>query len=218
MSQRFTPRELEALQAAVAQAEVHTSAEIVPCVARQCDDYPEAQWRGVALGIVIALAVTAALYQLYDGWGLGWMHSGWAVSLFVVCGGVLGGILARTVMPLRRALIGQDRLQAQVHARAERAFLEEKVFATEERTGVLLFVAVFEHRVEVLADEGISARVEPEAWGDMCARLIDGIRRGELAKALTASFERCGVLLKECGFHIKPDDANELPNHVRYYG
>lgn len=218
MPQRFTPRELDALQEAVAQAEARTSAEIVPCIARQCDDYPEAQWRGVAVGIVVVLGITAALYQFYDGWGLGWLHEGWAVALFVVLGGLLGGLAARTIAPFRRALIGQDRLAARVHARSEQVFLEEAVFNTRERTGVLIFVAAFEHRVEVLADEGISARVPPEAWGELCARLIEGLREGRLAEALVASFDRCGVLLQECGFEIREDDANELSNHIRLYG
>lgn len=218
MPQRFSPPELEAIQAAVARAEETTSAEIVPCIARQCDPYPEAQWRGVAVGVVVVLAATAALYQWYDGWGLGWLHEGWAVALFVTLGGFVGGLAGRYITPYRRLLIGRDRLAERVHARAEQAFLEEAVFNTRERTGVLLFVAAFEHRVEVLADEGISARVPAEAWGDLCGRLIDGLREGHLAEALVESFAQCGTLLQESGFEIRPDDTNELSNHVRVYG
>ncbi len=217
MPHHFTPEELASLKEAVAQAEARTSAEIVPCIVRQCDDYPEARWRGVAGGVVVVLVVTAALYQFYDGWGLGWLHDGWAVALLVVAGGIVGGVLAQTVAPLRRALIGKDRLEARCHARAERVFLEEAVFNTRHRTGVLLFLAVFERRVEVLADEGISARVPPEAWGDLCARLIEGIRQRQLGPVLAESFERCGVLLQECGLAIADDDTNELPNHLRLY-
>lgn len=217
MAHPFSPDELARLQRAVAEAEGHTSAEIVPVIIAACDDYPEARWRGVAGGIAVVLLVTAVLYQAYDGWGLGWLHDGWAVMLGVVLGGLLGGVLAQTVPPLRRVLIGRDRMEARCHARAERAFLEEGVYKTREHTGVLIFVALFEHRVEVLADEGISARVAPEAWGDLCARLIAGVREGKLGEALAESFSRCGELLREGGFTRPDDDTNELPNHLRVY-
>lgn len=217
MADPFSKAELAALQQAVADAEAHTSAEIVPVIAQQCDDYPEARWRGVAAGITGVLLVTAALYQLYDGWGLGWLHEGWAVALLVVVGGLLGGITAQFVPSVRRALIGRDRLTARCHARAEQAFLEEGVFETRDRTGVLLFVALFEHRVEVLADEGISARIAPEAWGDLCARLIDGVQDDRLGEELVASFARCGDLLQQSGLARAEDDTNELPNHLRIY-
>ncbi len=218
MPQQFSPAELEALQAAVARAERGTSAEIVPCIARACDPYPEAPWRGAAVGVVAVLALTAALYQLYDGWGLGWLHEGWAVALGVVLGGVAGGLVGRYVPAARRLLVGQKTLGERVHARAEQVFLEEEAFATRDRTGVLLFVAVFERRVEVLADAGIAARVQPEAWGDLCAHLIAGIRAGRLAEHLEQSFSRCGALLEQAGFPIAADDENELPNHIRVYG
>ncbi len=218
MAQRFSPHEMEALQAAVAHAETRTSAEIVPCIARRCDTYPEARWRGVAAGVAVVLVLTAAMYQLYDGWGLAWLHEGWAVALFVALGGMAGGVVAQLVPSVARLLIGQDRLAERAHARAEQVFLEERVFDTRDRTGVLLFVAVFEHRVEVLADVGISAHVPAEAWGDLCARLIAGLQRGELAEALQSSFETCGALLQESGLNIAHDDSDELPNHIRLYG
>ena len=39
--------------------------------------------------------------------------------------------------------------------RAENAFLEEEVFNTTQRTGIMIFISFFEHEVIVMADRGI---------------------------------------------------------------
>ena len=62
--------------------------------------------------------------------------------------------------------------------RAAEAFVEERVFATEKRTGVLIFVALFEHRVVVLADEGIREQVPSDAWDGIARESRRGSERG----------------------------------------
>ena len=93
--------------------------------------------------------------------------------------------------------------------------MEERVFATRDRTGVLIFVALFEHRVLVLADEGINERVDDDAWEEISDELALGLRRGTPAPALIHAVERCADLLAEHG--ISPlDPANELSDEPRF--
>jgi putative membrane protein len=99
--------------------------------------------------------------------------------------------------------------------RAAAAFLEAEVFATRDRTGVLIFLALFEHRVVVLADSGIAARVEPGAWKGISDRLAAGIREGRAAAALIEAIGACGRLLAERRVERRPDDVSELPDHLR---
>ncbi|MDH3727358.1 MAG: hypothetical protein OER77_07485, partial [Myxococcales bacterium] len=113
-----------------------------------------------------------------------------------------------------RRLIDDDALSSRVEGRAAEAFLEEQVFATSERTGVLIFVALFEHRVLVLADEGINERVDATAWDDISNELAFGIRRGTPAPALIRAVERCADLLSEHG--VAADAANQLSNEPRF--
>ncbi len=54
---------------------------------------------------------------------------------------------------------------ARVERRAHAAFAESEVFATRARTGLLLLVALFEHRVEIVCDRGVEERVPTSGVG-----------------------------------------------------
>jgi putative membrane protein len=112
-------------------------------------------------------------------------------------------------------MLGDELLQDRVEGRAAEAFVEEQVFATRARSGVLIFVALFEHRVVILADQGIDERVENDAWAAISDEVTAGVRHGRPAEALITAVQRCADLLVEHG--MSPvDSENELPNEPRF--
>lgn len=217
MSARLSPQDLDALAAAVAEAEAGTSGEIVVVIARRSHAYPEAVWRAGALGALLALAFASSVFAFYDGWGLGWLHQGWGVAVLTLGAGAAVAGLAAVWPAFRRRLVGEGALAAAVHARALQAFTTEEVFATGSRTGILLYLSLFEHRIEVLADKGISAVVPAEAWGDLVALVRKGIVEDRLADALREAIAKGGALLADAGLQRPPDDTDELPNRLRLY-
>ena len=92
-------------------------------------------------------------------------------------------------------------------------FLAKGVHATRERTGVLIYVALVDHRVEVVADEGIYAKASPKVWDEAVAALVDGLRNGRAADGFVRAIELAGVVLAE---HFPPrvDNPNELSDHL----
>jgi putative membrane protein len=98
---------------------------------------------------------------------------------------------------------------------AENAFLEEEVFNTRQRTGIMIFVSFFEHEVIVMADTGINKVVEQQQWDNLVAEIIDRIRGGKLVEAIEHGISRCGTLLLEKGFKKTADDINELRDDLR---
>ena len=210
----FTDDELTRIRDAVSQAETRTAGEIVPYVVRRSGDYAVATWRLASLGALLAGVLALATAWLYDGWGLGWLYSAWALALVMTGGGVMGG-LATLLEPVRRAFAGMETLDMTVHRRAALAFLEEEVFNTRDRTGILLFVSLFEHRIEVIGDTGIDAKVEQAEWEEIVGLIRDGIRSRTLADGMVMAIERCGDLLHRRGVDIRPDDTDELPDDVR---
>ena len=211
----FTDAELEQIRQAVAEAETQTSGEIVPYVVGRSGTYGVAVWRAASAGAVLSGALALAVAWLYDGWGLGWLYSAWAMALVMTFGGTLGAVLTAAVAPLRRALAGAARLDERVHRRAAQAFVDEEVFDTRDRTGILLFVSLFEHRIEVVGDAGINAKVAPEEWVEVVDLVRAGIRNGDLAGGLVEAIGRCGALLHRSGVAVRPDDTDELPDGVR---
>ncbi len=207
--------DLARVEAAVGAAEKRTAGEIVPYIVRRSGRYDVAAWRAAAVGALLVMAATLGISTLYDGWGMSWLYSTWAVALAAGVGGTVGALLGAFVPGVRRLLAGPDLLAETVHRRAAEAFLDEEVFATRDRTGILLFVSLFEHRIEVMGDAGIDAKVEQAEWEGVVDRIRTGIRSRDLAGGLVAAVEMCGDLLHRRGVEIQPGDTDELPDGVR---
>ena len=212
MSQALTEDDLAAVTAECREAERRTGAEIVVYVVRRCDPYAEVRWRLGALGTVLAV-LAAALYR--------WGHPGWhgaeALLLWSVPALVLGfaaGYLLGGWGPLVRRL-ASDEIDRLVELRSAAAFVEEEVFDTRDRTGVLLFVGLFEHRFLVLADAGIRKRVEDGVWSEIVRDTVRGFREGRPRGALVEAVRRVGSLLEDHEVPRRDDDVDELPNAPR---
>jgi putative membrane protein len=208
----FTASDLQAIEAAVHEAEKGTSGEIVPCAVAHSDHYEAAAWKGAVLGAFAAVVVAAAARYFGDFWGfpaLGW------IVLPPLIGGALGYAAAAMVRPLKLALAGRAHVEHRVHQRAAEAFLENEVFKTRERTGVLIFLSLYERRVVVLGDAGINAHIGQHEWDAVVAGIAAGMRAGKPGQALGAAIARCGELLERRGVAIRADDTDELPDTLR---
>ena len=203
------------IREAVSDAETRTAGEIVPYVVPRSGDYDVAIWRGASALAIGGLGAVLLFVQFYQGWSFGWVYTSWGAVLIALLAGTLGAGLTAAIRPLRRWLAGADRLDRTVHQRAMAAFVEEEVFNTRDRTGILLFVSLLEHRIEVLGDTGINQRVAPDDWIGVVERIRAGIRNENLTVGLVDAIGMCGDLLESSGVEIRPDDTNELPNRVR---
>ncbi|MBD3854727.1 MAG: hypothetical protein IFJ96_08070 [Acidobacteria bacterium] len=138
----------------------------------------------------------------------------WWISLPTVVGAGVGYLVAGFDSVGRR-LLPEDHIDRSVHLRAKAAFLEEEVFATRDRTGILVFLALFEHRAVILADEGIHRAVPKGEWQHLVDDLIVGIKAKRAAAALVEAVSRCGGLLEQYKIARRPDDEDELPDAPR---
>jgi putative membrane protein len=208
----FSAADLEAVRRAVADAEAESAGEIVPYVVPASDAYPGAAWKGAAFGAMAAALAAWAVHRWGGFWGgqpLFWMVLPPAV------GGALGLLAVHLAPGLRRRLAGAEQIEARTRQRAAAAFVEQEVFATAGRTGILIFLSLFERRVVVLADSGIHARVADGEWEAMVTRIVSGIRRGDPGAALAAAIRDCGGLLVRHGLRHPAGRGNELTDGLR---
>lgn len=200
------------IEAAVREAETRTSGEIVPYAVASCDDYEVARWRALGLGALLGALAAALAFHFGGFWG--GLIDLW-IAVPPAIGGAAGFLLASAVPALRRALVSRELLAERVAQRAASAFLEQEVFATRDRTGILILVALFERRVAVLGDSGINAAVEQREWDGIVAEIVAGIKAGSPGRALAAGIGRCGELLERHRVARRTDDFDELPDHLR---
>jgi putative membrane protein len=193
----------DAVSRAVETAEARTSGEIVVMVVEASDGYA-----GVRMGAAAALGFIAGLAVL----ALGLDPVLWLPPVQLAgfgLGFALGGLRALLGRLAPRAL--QD---ASVDRAARAAFLSEGVLETRDRTGILIYVSLLEHRVQVLADRGIHARVEAGTWDGVVERILAGVRAERAEAGLVEAIACCGELLAQ-HFPPRPDDKDELANRMR---
>jgi putative membrane protein len=89
------------------------------------------------------------------------------------------------------------------------------VFATRDRTGILIFLSLLEHKVRVLGDSGINAKVQQSDWDGVTQLIVSGIRERRATDGLVAAIRECGRLLDAHGFRRRSDDKDELSDNLR---
>ena len=210
---RFTAQDLDRIKAAVKQAEEKISGEIVPVFVERSDAYVIANYIG-ALIMAALVFIVIVILDRYAPTELA-VYDPIFIFVFVSAGGLLGGFLASVFSPFKRLLLGQALLDAATRRRAENAFLEEEVFNTRHRTGIMIFISFFEREVIVMADRGISKVVDQKEWDTLVRNIINNVRKDKVADGIVAAILRCGEILLEKGFLITPDDINELRDDLR---
>ena len=145
----------------------------------------------------------------------------WPLPLWILLPPFLGAFVGWLLLWLWPALgirlLPESTIDRRVQARARLAFLDEGVFRTRDRSGMLLFVALRERRALVLADEGISACVEPAEWQAIIDRLVATIRAGKPTAGMVEAIEACGRLLERQGPPARSDDDDELSDGLRFH-
>ncbi len=208
----FTEEQRKQVEEAVKDAERASSGEIVPYFVGSSDDYSEASWYGSAmLGMISSVMI--AVLSFY--WLLPFEVTPFEVAAFILGSLILGFILPMIFPPLKRWLISDDVKKQRVMQRARQAFLDEKVFQTEDRVGILIFVSRFEHKVLVLGDVGISAKVDESQWKELVSAVITGIKQKQVAEGLVKAIGLGKDLLLKHGFVRKSKSTNELSDELR---
>ena len=172
-------------------------------VVDRSDSYPGVRAAGAAVLAFVAGAVVLGLNL--DPWI--WLPPV-QVGTFVLGAWLLGSRrLLRHLIP--------ERIRAERVDRAARlAFLENGLTETRDRTGILIYTSLLEHRVEILADRGIDSLVEPGVWDDLVKRILAAIREQRADQGLIEAIRECGDILA-ARFPPRPDDTDELDNRLR---
>lgn len=95
--------------------------------------------------------------------------------------------------------------------RALDAFAQLRVWDTQANTGVLVYVLLAEHRIELVADRGIHARAGEGEWQRICELVAAGFRRDAPADGVVAAVNALHALLR-LHFPATTDNPRELPN------
>lgn len=208
----FTDAEKDQVKEAVRQLEQKTSGELVVYFARESDSYLLACWKVAGLFLTLYLALVAALSYL-------WLLPP-TVSILSICllGLITFGIgfgIPYFMHTLRVTFTPDDFVAHRVLTKARDIFLQEEIFNTSDRIGILIYISELEHQVQILGDSGINSKIEEEDWIDILQLVLQGIKSNQPANGIVSAIQKCESLLLDNGFDnvVKPN--NELSDDMR---
>ncbi len=197
----------------VQEAEKITSGEIVPMVVSTSYHYPLANVIGALLfSLTLAIIVTLTV-SIRKMWLVPSHYDMWIFPAVLALSFPLFHELIKRMFFLKRLFISAAEIDEEVEEAALTSFYRKGLGNTRDKTGILIFISVFERKVWVLADEGINEKVDPGAWQEIVDIVTLGIKEKRQGPALCNAIKRCGELL-ESNFPIKPDDTDELDNLI----
>lgn len=201
----FTEEQKEKIRQAVTEAEARSTGEIVPVVIDQSGHYLQFPLTGAIL-LTFLIALLVAVLRAHTS----------AVQLLLVeliTFWICFKVIERTDR-LWAWLVPDSLMEKAVARRAEEAFYEHRLHETKEKTGVLIFLSLLEHRVHLLADTGIHKKVPAETWEKLVRQITSGMKEGHPLEAILDAVGACGSLLAE-HFPKTPDDTDELSDQLK---
>jgi uncharacterized membrane protein len=97
-------------------------------------------------------------------------------------------------------------------ARAVEAFSELGVWDTHANNGVLIYVLLADHDVEIVADRGAAERIAAEEWERVCRAMEEHFRAGRFAEGAVAGVDAVSELLAR---HFPATGERANPNELR---
>lgn len=102
---------------------------------------------------------------------------------------------------------------APARERAIMLFGKLRVWDTEQNNGVLIYLLLAEHAIEIVADRGIDRHVDAQAWRAMAQRMGAAFRDGRFEDGLTQALEEVSALQMAHFPRAEGEaDRNELPD------
>ena len=110
----------------------------------------------------------------------------------------------------------ENHCKGNVLDRAAEVFETLKMYQTKDRNGVLIYLAVLDHRFAILGDAGINSAVPADFWESTKELMASNFRQGKFTQGLIAGIHLAGDQL---GAHFPYDrtgDTNELSDDVSF--
>ena len=118
-------------------------------------------------------------------------------------------------LPLRSLwhVRSEQAVPAVTRQRAIAMFAKLGVWDTEHNNGVLIYLLLAEQAIEIVADRGLNARVNPLQWPRLARQLSGAFKAGQHEQGLADAIDVCSALLIQ-HFAVAPDSASANPNEL----
>ncbi len=110
----------------------------------------------------------------------------------------------------------ENHCRGQVLDRAAAVFETLKMYQTKDRNGVLVYLAVLDHKFAILGDKGINAVVPTDFWESTKELMLSHFRQGKFTQGLIEGIHLAGEQLAAHFPYDQTGDKNELSDEVSF--
>jgi len=208
----LTPGDREQISQRIAKLEKQTDAEVVCAVATESGRYDRAESLS---GLAVGLTALISGNKLADmgGWDVSPSLSIGVQAVLVVAGFVLGSVLASYWHGLRRLLVSRGEMDAEVSRSVHQVFSRHGIGGTKHRGGVLIYLSLFERRLEVRCDRAVIGKIKQPELDAIRDAVLDKVRNGDLRGGLMAGLESAEASLAKA-FPATESTPDSLSNEV----
>ena len=96
--------------------------------------------------------------------------------------------------------------------RAQEVFANLRVWNTEHNTGVLVYLLLADHAIEIVTDRAVAKEIPEAEWRPICALMQDYFRRGDYEHGAIEGVAAVGELLARHFPANGERNADELPD------
>lgn len=218
LEKTFPKSERESIITAVKQAEKKSSGEIVPMIVGGSSQYNEVKLKifHLLFNGILFLVFSISLILKFSLGKETIAFTPLSISLFTLAVLALNFILFQIsthCLWLKKFFILPKQMEKRVLLEAETQFFKKGIQNTRDKTGILIYISIYEKKVIILADEGINNRVPQDYWQLRVNEIINGIKTGRATLSLTNTITEIGNELQKY-FPIRIDDEDELENLI----
>lgn len=198
------------LEKTIARAEEQVRSQIVLATVIRSDSYAEIPWKAFALGVSVSGLLALSGNILFPGW-----IQGMAVLIAVVAMLATGAAMALLTILLpafARLLLNDSRAETETRQYAESLFLSRQLFLTKHRTGILLLISLFEKKVVIIPDKGISDHVSSADIQRIITLMKAPLGRNEYRRSMEIAVDELTRIIEP----LTADDTtgDELSNRI----
>ncbi|KHG35031.1 TPM domain-containing protein [Sulfurospirillum sp. MES] len=189
------------IEKAIFEMEQKTSGELVAVVTQKSGDY-----------LYIALLITSLMSLLVPFGVLFFAPDMEAKSIFEIQ--LLSFMLLLLLLQIPHVLhflLPKSILTKAAKLKAYETFSLLGLQKTSNYQAVMVFVSLYEHAIEIIADSAISAKIDNALWQSTIDAFVVNVKNGRFEEGYLQAIREIGALLTQ-HFPIETHDTNELTN------
>lgn len=201
-SQYITDEQQKEVIGIIKKVESKTNGELLPIVANKSTEAPFLYYFNLTIAIMLVLIADSILYFYTDLTLNSYIYSLLAAPFLA--------FLFSKSEAWTRFIIPKAYQKKCVHEKAMLSFYHNITEQTQFQTGILIYISLLEHQVEILADKSIAKKLPAETWQIIVDKFIEKIKNGEFYEGLKQALLDSSLPLEE---HFPKTENNENEIH-----